>query len=76
MPRVHARPVPKIALTATKLAAALGVRYDRVIMPAIDDGALPVYRIGNKGLILVSDVERWVRSFPLVKRRKRKVSHD
>jgi len=70
MPRKHVRPVPMIAYTPAMAAAACCLHPDR-IQQAVRLGALRRYRIGNKSLILRSDLEQWVASHPAAFRRAR-----
>lgn len=72
MPRAHKRPIVFLALSPTMIATAIGVNYERVIVPAIASGALgPVYiSPTGKRKILCSDLERFVRSWPQHTKRK------
>lgn len=63
MPRTHVRPVPLVAMSPAKAAAATGLRPER-ITDAIAGGWLPSYRIGNKSLILARELEAWIASHP------------
>jgi len=71
MPR-NSQPMIMLALSPSATARALGVNYERAILPAIASGALgPVYSLGAKHRLLVSDIERWVRSWPQQSKPKR-----
>jgi hypothetical protein len=72
MPRRIKNPVVYLALSPAATATALGIKAQR-IYDAVDSGALPVYCIGPRRKILVSDTERWVRSHERATKRKRKV---
>jgi hypothetical protein len=63
MPRKHKRPVPAIAYSPAKAAAATGLSPER-ISAAIFCGELDAHRIGVKTLILVSQLEKWILSHP------------
>jgi hypothetical protein len=74
MGRKHVGDVIRVCLSPTKVATATGLHFDRVISPAIAAGELPVYLVaGNHRRILISDLEKWLRSFPIATTRKRKV---
>jgi hypothetical protein len=63
MPRPQKNPIVYLALSPAMLATALGIST-QAIYEAVAGGALgPVYVKGNKRRILVSDAERWVRSW-------------
>ena len=76
MPRPQKNPVVYLALSPAMLATALGLST-AVVYEAIASGALgPIYVKGVKRRILVSDAERWVRSWKQAtapKQMKRKV---
>jgi len=76
MPRLQKNPVVYLALSPAMLATALGLST-ATIYEAIAKGELgPVYVKGVKRRVLVSDAERWVRSFKQAsapKQMKRKV---
>jgi hypothetical protein len=63
------RPEVILALSPTGVATALDIQYDRV-RAAIADGVLTPHVIGIKHRILVSEVEAWVRSWPVPAKRK------
>jgi hypothetical protein len=63
MPRPQNNPVVFLALSPAMLATALGLSTV-AIYEAVERGELgPVYVKGVKRRILVSDAERWVRSW-------------
>lgn len=70
MPRKHVRPVPMIAYSPAKAAAACSVRPER-IQEAIRLGWLQAFRVGTKTLILASQLEKWIASHPPAFRAKR-----
>lgn len=73
MPRAHKLPTPIIALSPARCAAAIGVNYESVILPAIMCGELgPVYQRGAKRRILIRDLEEWIRTLWLSTPAKRK----
>jgi len=61
--RQHVRPVPVVAMSPNKAAAATGLRPER-ISAAICEGWLHAHRVGTKTLILTSDLEAWIKSHP------------
>jgi excisionase family DNA binding protein len=69
MPRKTKTVVVILALSPAGAATALGVQ-PRDIYEAIEADVLPVYGIGIKRRILVSDLEAWVRSKPQPAKRK------
>jgi hypothetical protein len=71
MPRRYRTPVTKLAMSPSKLSAALDLRYE-LMASAIKSGELPVYIVGIKRRVLVSDAEQWLRSHPEL---VQKVSH-
>ncbi|SDI54226.1 MULTISPECIES: helix-turn-helix domain-containing protein [Bradyrhizobium] len=79
MPRVATRPEVYLALSPAATATALGISYSHV-RDAINEGVLPVYVVGVKHRIHVSDIERFLRSFPSPAKRKytkrRSVPHE
>jgi hypothetical protein len=62
MPYKHVRPVSPVALSPSRAAAATGLNYERVILPALRDGSLRASRIGTKTRILVRDLEAFILS--------------
>jgi excisionase family DNA binding protein len=72
MPRAHVRPVPLVAMSPAKAAASTGLRPER-ISDAISGGWLPAHRVGTKTLILVSDLEAWIKTHPSALRGSRHV---
>jgi predicted regulator of Ras-like GTPase activity (Roadblock/LC7/MglB family) len=74
MPSKQKHPVVYLALSPAMLATALGLHFQD-IAEAIERGELgPVYVKGVKRRILVSDAERWLRSWEVsnAPRKKRK----
>jgi hypothetical protein len=61
-----------LALTVNATATALAFVQPRLIRRAIADGLLPVHVLGNKHLILTSDIEAFVRSLPSPKRKPKR----
>jgi excisionase family DNA binding protein len=59
-----------LSVAATSTALAIQPRH---VYRAIEEGKLPVFQIGIKRRILVSDIEKWVRGWKKPKRKKRKV---
>jgi hypothetical protein len=64
----HVRPVPRVALSPAKLATALDLSYEKVILPAVNSGQLgPVFLVNgskHQRRILVEDAVVWLRSQP------------
>jgi hypothetical protein len=71
MPRAVKHPKVILALNVNQTAAALGLRYAHV-RKAIDDGLLMVRRCSGtrRNAILVSEIEAWVKSWPVITPRK------
>jgi excisionase family DNA binding protein len=63
MPRAYVRPVPVVAMSPNKAAAATGLRLEK-ISAAVREGWLHTHRVGTKTLILTSDLEAWIKSHP------------
>ncbi len=71
MPRATARPLCYLALSPNACAVALGLHIDRVL-EAVRDGKLHIRVSHKKHRILISEIEKWVRSWPEHKLAKRK----
>ncbi|MGY2983825.1 helix-turn-helix domain-containing protein [Bradyrhizobium sp. USDA 4508] len=67
----RARPEITIALSPRSVADAIGLSRD-VVEQAIKSAELPVFSVGTKHRILVSDVESFIRRQKLVQPRSRK----
>lgn len=72
MGRRTKNPIVFLALSPASVATALNIHPSKVTA-GIKSNALKVYVSGIQSRVLVSDVERWVRSWPQRKKRKRKV---
>jgi hypothetical protein len=73
MPRASTPPEIVLALSPSATARALGVNYERVILPAIDAGLLTVRMCGPKRRISVANIQAWFETWPQATKRKRKV---
>lgn len=70
MPRNTTAPQIILALSPHAAARAIGVSYERNIVPAIASGHLPVRCCGTKRRILVRDIEAWIiATWPLAQRK-------
>jgi hypothetical protein len=64
MPYEHVRPVPVVAFNSVNRAAAsIGIRPER-LSDAIRKGLCPAHRVGVKTIVLVRDLEAFVRLHP------------
>jgi excisionase family DNA binding protein len=64
MPRHYQRKTKlfPVALSPKGASDALDCSYDRKIRPAIASGELPAFKHGTLVRVLVSDLEKWVRT--------------
>jgi hypothetical protein len=72
MPRTPTPPKVLLALSPSQAAAAIGLSYARLLADGIETGALTVRCCGTKRRILTSEIEAFVRSWPIAPKRKRK----
>ena len=70
MPRNTTPPTVLLALSPHDSARALGIAYQRVHY-AILSGDLTVYALGAKRRILTSQLEAWVKTWPVVARKSK-----
>jgi excisionase family DNA binding protein len=63
--------MPKVILALSVNATADALQISRrVLAKAIGDGAITPYKNGTKVRLLTSDIDNWVRSWPVATQRK------